>query len=165
MCIYPTSPHQIAAGAPGYVRGFWKQVYLEASLRRSRWFTRGWTLQELLAPPTIILYSAQREEIGNQRSLAPLIHDITSIPISALLGHSLEKFTQDERMSWANGRRTTKVEDIAYCLLGLSDIFIPLLYGEGEQRALRRLQHEIDKPSILGRSFCSLIADLADIWR
>jgi hypothetical protein len=72
-----------------------------------------------------------------------LIHNITGIAKSALHNHSLSNFSIDERMSWAKSRHTTIEEDKAYCLLGIFDVSMSLIYGEGEDKAVRRLQHEI----------------------
>jgi hypothetical protein len=117
----------------------------EADFRKSRWFTRGWTLQELLAPASVEFYSSQQQRLGNKQSLAGLIQEVTGIPISALHGHQpLEKFSVNRRMTWAAHRQTTEAEDGAYCLLGIFSIFMPLIYGEGKENALKRLQREID---------------------
>jgi hypothetical protein len=116
----------------------------EADFRRSRWFTRGWTLQELLAPTIVEFYSSEHHHLGNKQSLAGLLYEITGIPIPALRGHPLNTFTVNERMIWAAKRQTSELEDGAYCLLGIFNIFIPLIYGEGKDSALKRLQREID---------------------
>ncbi len=111
--------------------------------RNSEWFTRGWTLQELLAPPEIVFVSNQWQPIGTRNGFATLISDITNIDYHAILHQtSLEKWSVASRMSWASRRRTSRVEDEAYCLLGLFGINMPLLYGEG-RRAFKRLQEEI----------------------
>jgi hypothetical protein len=115
----------------------------EADFRKSRWFRRGWTLQELLAPAYIKFYSSQHQTLGTKKSLCPLIHDITRIPIDALRGHPLDTFSIEERLTWAAGRQTMEGEDEAYCLIGIFDISIPLIYGEGKDKALKRLQKEL----------------------
>jgi Heterokaryon incompatibility protein (HET) len=120
------------------------QSVWEADFRRSRWFTRGWTLQELLAPASVTFYSSQYKQLGDKQSLARLIHEITDISLPALNGHLLDAFSVTERMAWAAERQTTKEEDGAYCLLGIFNIFMPLIYGEGKDSALKRLQREID---------------------
>ncbi|KAF2806081.1 HET-domain-containing protein [Mytilinidion resinicola] len=109
----------------------------------SRWFTRGWTLQELLAPTSIEFFSAEGEHLGNRISLLQEIHDVTGISLQALQGNHLSHFSVNERMSWANGRETKREEDAAYSLLGIFDIHIPLIYGEGRKKALKRLHREI----------------------
>ncbi|KAF7508661.1 hypothetical protein GJ744_009053 [Endocarpon pusillum] len=116
----------------------------EADFRKSRWFTRGWTLQELLAPTQVEFYSTQHQHLGDKGSLHPLIHDITRIPIEALRNQPLDTFSIEERMKWTTGRQTTEEEDGAYCLLGIFNIFMPLIYGEGKASALRRLQRELE---------------------
>ncbi|TBU53835.1 heterokaryon incompatibility protein-domain-containing protein [Dichomitus squalens] len=115
----------------------------QSAFRRSRWFTRGWTLQELIAPLNVIFLSDDWNVIGTKLTLVSPIEDITSIPAEALLHtKSLDDFSVAQRLSWAAKRATTRVEDQAYSLLGTFDITMPTLYGEGE-RAFRRLQEEI----------------------
>ncbi|KAI1772379.1 vegetative incompatibility protein HET-E-1 [Hypoxylon cercidicola] len=116
----------------------------ESAFRRSRWFTRGWTLQELLAPASVEFFSTEGIRLGDKESLRPLIHEITGIPHEALRGDNLENFTVDQRLSWAANRQTKRKEDKAYCLLGIFNVFMPLLYGE-ENHAFDRLRQEIDK--------------------
>jgi hypothetical protein len=113
---------------------------------KSRWFTRGWTLQELIAPSTVIFLDQKWQEIGTKSSLQRMISEITNIPTDILLGADLEGASVAQRMSWASKRKTTRVEDLAYCLMGIFGINMPLLYGEGE-RAFTRLQEEIIKVS------------------
>jgi hypothetical protein len=74
-----------------------------------------------------------------------MIHDITGIAVQALQGSPLSQFSYHERRSWAEKRETTIEEDQTYCLLGIFDICLPLIYGEGKKNALRRLQNEIDR--------------------
>jgi hypothetical protein len=122
----------------------------ETEFRKSRWFTRGWTLQELLAPTSVTFYSSQHKQLGDKQFLAELIHEITGIPILALHGHPLATFSVTERMAWSAKRQTTEDEDGAYCLLGIFNIFIPLIYGEGKDSALKRLQREVDGLATIG---------------
>jgi hypothetical protein len=110
----------------------------------SEWFTRGWTLQELLAPSIVIFLNNKWGEIGTKKSLSETVAEITGIPRSILLGAEIGSASVAQRMSWAAGRNTTRVEDLAYCLMGLFDVNMPLLYGEGEN-AFFRLQEEILK--------------------
>lgn len=117
----------------------------EATFKKSRWFTRGWTLQELLAPTQVDFFSLEGERLGSKLTLQDLIHDITGIPHAALKGAPLETFSRGERMSWTSGRHTKEEEDQAYCLLGIFDVSMPLVYGEGQEKAHKRLQDEIDK--------------------
>jgi hypothetical protein len=112
-------------------------------LQASRWFTRGWTLQELLAPKSVEFFSAESKRLGDRLSLLQDIQEITGISIQALQGKPLFQFSSAERMSWAERRETKREEDAAYSLLGIFDIQMPLLYGEGRQKAINRLQKEI----------------------
>ncbi|KAF2189111.1 HET-domain-containing protein [Zopfia rhizophila CBS 207.26] len=118
----------------------------ESSFRNSRWFTRGWTLQELLAPRIVEFYSRDRVRLGDRKSFERHICDKTGIAIEALRGRSLHDFSVDEKFRWAERRQTTEEEDIAYCLLGIFDVFLPLIYGEGRKSAERRLRKEIEEP-------------------
>lgn len=119
----------------------------ESSFLESRWFTRGWTLQELLAPHSVEFFSQEGSRLGDKKSLERQIHKITGIATLALRGTPLEEFGIEERLSWAKSRRTTRREDKAYSLLGIFGIYMPLIYGEGEDNAFRRLQEEVNKPS------------------
>ncbi|KAK7416688.1 hypothetical protein QQX98_005014 [Neonectria punicea] len=116
----------------------------ESAFRRSRWFTRGWTLQELLAPPSVEFFSAEGQRLGDKKSLERFIHEITGIPHQALRGDALTRFSVTERLKWTENRQTKRKEDSAYCLLGIFNIFMPLIYGEGDH-AFARLREEIDK--------------------
>jgi hypothetical protein len=128
------------------------QPHWESTFRKSRWFTRGWTLQELIAPASVEFFSEEGELLGNKASLEGHICEITGIPVKALRGVSLSDFSVTERMSWSENRETTCKEDIAYSLLGIFDVNMPLIYGEGREKALKRLREEIDK-ALKGRSF------------
>ena len=147
----------------------------------SRWFSRGWTLQELIAPEDVLLVDEQWNNIGrkSERPWCKLLSKKTSVPESILqwkkepscyrcikneslwrsgalrhqcnicnthnaerLSKYLKKFSVYERMTWACSRMTTRPEDEAYCLLGIFDVNMPLLYGEGH-KAFDRLQKEI----------------------
>lgn len=118
----------------------------------SEWFTRGWTLQELLAPSCLEFYASDWSPIAPRGELIPSIATATGIDKDTMRQvdrdgvEVLRCISIAERMSWAANRRTTRVEDIAYCLLGMFEVNMPLLYGEGE-RAFRRLQEEIIKRS------------------
>ncbi|RYP03115.1 hypothetical protein DL765_010598 [Monosporascus sp. GIB2] len=112
--------------------------------QRSRWFTRGWTLQELLAPISVEFFSVEGERLGDRISLLQEIHDTTGISIQALQGCSLSQFSVEERMSWAERRKTKREEDATYSLLGIFDVHMPLIYGEGPKKAFVRLQKEIE---------------------
>ncbi|KAI0692863.1 heterokaryon incompatibility protein-domain-containing protein [Cerioporus squamosus] len=113
----------------------------------SRWHRRGWTLQELVAPRLVLFLSREWEIMGTKIDLAPEIEKAAHVPVSLLtLQKSLFDFSIGERMSWAVDRRTTRLEDEAYCLLGIFDINMPTLYGEGS-KAFQRLQEEIMRKS------------------
>ncbi|KAK4200781.1 WD40-repeat-containing domain protein [Triangularia verruculosa] len=116
----------------------------EIALRRSRWFRRGWTLQELLAPPSVEFFSCEGIRLGDKTTLEKCLHEVTGIPYQALRGESLTDFSVAERLSWAENRETTRKEDQAYCLLGIFNVFMPLMYGEGDY-AFTRLRGKIDK--------------------
>jgi hypothetical protein len=120
----------------------------ETAFAVSRWFTRGWTLQELLAPSVVVLFDTDWVPIGTKMELAERINDITGIDLFYLGTDTskLDRASVAEKMSWASARETKRPEDIAYCLLGIFGINMPLLYGEGE-RAFLRLQEEIIKQS------------------
>jgi hypothetical protein len=115
----------------------------DSMFRKSRWFTRGWTLQELIAPSTVLFFDMAWKEIGSKHSLGFIISEVTMIPLQVLSGHmSLGSFSVGQRMSWASRRQTTRVEDLSYSLMGLFQINMPLLYGESED-AFQRLQEVI----------------------
>ena len=116
---------------------------MQSPFTKSRWFTRGWTLQELIAPTRLKFYAENFEYIGRKSHMARLISIITGIDIYILLvPEGLSDICIARKMSWASSRMTTRIEDEAYCLLGLFGVNIPLIYGEGK-RAFRRLQEEI----------------------
>ena len=117
---------------------------LTTQLKGSRWFTRGWTLQELLAPKQLDFYDSEWKFISTKARLAPLIASVTNIDENTITTGAWSATNVAQRMSWASGRQTTRIEDLAYCLLGLFDVNMPLLYGEGD-RAFVRLQEEILK--------------------
>ncbi|RYP73186.1 hypothetical protein DL771_003822 [Monosporascus sp. 5C6A] len=123
---------------PGDVAQPW-----ELAFQKSRWFTRGWTLQELLAPAAVDFFSQEGILLGNKKSLARLICNTTGIPVKVVQGSPLLNCSVAERMAWAERRDTKKEEDKAYSLLGIFDVQMPLIYGEGEKNAFRRLQEQI----------------------
>lgn len=159
-------------------RGNWEATVPE--IRKSEWFARGWTLQELIAPPDVHFYSKNWSKLGtrNHRGSMALLADITGISGSVLnrndstacdslgslgahilkdgrcvrchkpdeLTDLLETFSIAQKMAWARGRETTRIEDRAYCLLGLFNVNMPLLYGEGVT-SFTRLQEEIIRKS------------------
>ena len=113
----------------------------------SRWFTRGWTLQELLAPSEVLFFDKSGVFIGSRTQICPLISKATGIDPGYLEDNqSIWEASIAQRVSWASKRTTTRQEDIAYSLLGIFDVNMALLYGEGE-KAFQRLQDEIIKQS------------------
>ena len=112
----------------------------------SRWFGRGWTLQELLAPKQMRFYNSAWGYIGTKGTLRTVITKITGIPGQILLGITeLHSASVAQRMSWAAGRDTKRKEDLAYCLLGIFGVTMPMIYGEGGEQAFFRLQDQIMK--------------------
>ncbi|RDX41401.1 HET-domain-containing protein [Lentinus brumalis] len=119
----------------------------ESSFYRSRWFQRGWTLQELIAPKVVNLYSKSWKPLGSKASLAAAIEKITNIDTAVLMHEQLlDDVSIARRMSWASARKTTKLEDRAYSLMGIFGVNMPAIYGEGD-RAFIRLQQEIIRQS------------------
>ena len=123
------------------------QLSWESDFRASRWFTRGWTLQELLAPASVEFFSREGKRLGDKKSLERQVHEITGIAVEALQRSPLSRFSVAERFSWAEQRETTRKEDAAYSLLGIFDIRMSLFYGEGREEAFIRLKKKIDKTS------------------
>jgi Heterokaryon incompatibility protein (HET) len=121
------------------------QITWEPLFRKSRWFTRGWTLQELIAPQVVNFYSQDWHHIGSKASLEREISDITSIPVQALRESRLDRFSTTERISWGETRHTKYEEDKVYSLFGICGVFLPLNYGEGKDYAFQRLHDEIDR--------------------
>ncbi|KAF2968984.1 hypothetical protein GQX73_g4585 [Xylaria multiplex] len=117
----------------------------DQDLAKCVWFRRGWTLQELIAPKTLEFFDRDWNVRGTKAALTKTLHNITGVSIRVLENSDrLRETPTGTRMSWAADRQTKRVEDIAYCLLGIFDIYMPLIYGEGE-RAFTRLQEEIIK--------------------
>ena len=125
-----------------------KRIRLDAGEQfvSTRWFMRGWTLQELLAPATVEFFSTEGSYIGNKVTLDQTISQITGINILAIQGRNLSEFSIEERLGWAKLRQTKKPEDKAYSLLGILDISMPVTYGEGEEKAFNRLREESSRP-------------------
>ena len=117
----------------------------ESAFHKSYWFTRGWTLQELLAPDLVEFFSREGMKLGDKMSLKHQIHRVTGIPKKVLEGAALSEFSVNEKLLWREGRRTKKEEDGAYSLLGIFDVYLAPVYGEGAAGAFRRLMDEINK--------------------
>jgi hypothetical protein len=114
---------------------------------QSKWFKRGWTLQELIAPQDLTFYDCSWLKLGEKKDHADLISQHCGIDKEILRGTApVDSASIAQRMQWASSRQTSRVEDIAYCLMGIFDINMPLLYGEG-RKAFTRLQEEIIKRS------------------
>jgi hypothetical protein len=126
-------------------RAAWKLAF-----RRSRWFKRGWTLQELIAPSSVEFFSTECQRLGAKDSLEQLLHEITGIAIGALRGRDLSEFTVEDRKSWSQYRETKREEDRAYSLLGIFKVSFLPNYGEGVDNAFRRLDEEIAKRLTIG---------------
>jgi heterokaryon incompatibility protein (HET) len=131
----------------------------EPAFRKSRWFSRGWTLQELIAPSLLEFFSVEGKLLGDKKSLERQIHEITGIPIQAIQGSTLSGFSVKERLLWAESRETKREEDKAYSLLGMFNVHMPPLYGEGKESAFYRLQEEIDKRSSFVQGSKSICID------
>jgi hypothetical protein len=108
-----------------------------------KWFTRGWNLQELLAPTNVFFYDQHWRYIGDRRELSRAIKLFTGIPMRVLHGEDIRSHSRAERVSWSMGRETKEPEDRAYSLLGLLGVSIPVSYGIGAQDAFLRLQEAV----------------------
>ncbi|KAK8035488.1 hypothetical protein PG993_010483 [Apiospora rasikravindrae] len=139
---------------------FLSDVQSSNALLNSIWFTRGWTLQELVAPCSLRFYSATWTDLGSRESWARKISQTTSISIELLLQQQrqkgarpdstrqlLDSYSTHKKMGWAAKRVTTRPEDLAYSMIGIFGVSMPLIYGEGRAKAFRRLQEEIMKTS------------------
>ena len=112
----------------------------------SKWFTRGWTLQELIAPPELLFFDKDWNLFGRKSSMATTLAAITGIDVDVLLTRNMDGISIATKMSWAAERKTTRPEDRAYSLMGIFDVNMPTIYGEGD-KAFLRLQEEIMKKS------------------
>jgi hypothetical protein len=117
----------------------------EPAFRLSRWFTRGWTLQELLAPTIVEFYSQEGKILGNKTSLKLPIHKTTAIPLEVFSGTPLPCFTVKQRLQWKGERQTKRDEDAWYSLAGVLDVEVAPAYGEGVPSAFQRLMNEVHK--------------------
>ncbi|KAH9212847.1 hypothetical protein DL95DRAFT_447360 [Leptodontidium sp. 2 PMI_412] len=125
------------AGKP-FSQSSWRSEF-----RHSRWFTRAWTLQELIAPYAVEFFSREGELLGDKGSLESSLHEITGIPVEVFRGKPLIRLSIEERMLWAAKRTAKRKEDEAYSLLGIFGLHMPLIYGEGRENAFIRLEREI----------------------
>ncbi|KAF7533745.1 hypothetical protein G7054_g6811 [Neopestalotiopsis clavispora] len=108
----------------------------------SRWFKRGWTLQELIAPGEVVFHSCNWKRLGDKMELRVPISRVTGIDTSILAGADHKDVCVARKMFWASRRQTKRIEDMAYCLLGIFSVNMPLVYGEGKH-AFIRLQKKI----------------------
>ncbi|TGO82918.1 hypothetical protein BPOR_0733g00040 [Botrytis porri] len=139
---YRNSPNEILPRTPFFL------IDLEeiGSLDQSKWFTRGWTLQELIAPRHLLLFDMHWRLLGTKNEHAAAIERITGVLRDVILGNLYPGYCNAaQRISWASKRETTRKEDMAYCLMGLFDIHMLPMYGEGSENAFLRLQQEILK--------------------
>lgn len=125
----------------------------EKAFSNSRWFKRGWTLQELIAPDSVFFFSKENHFLGDKKGLVSTISIVTKIPGPALGGLELSRFSKTERLSWTKGRITTVPEDAAYCLIGIFDVELHMLYAEDgykkrKNTALDKLHRAIAEKSI-----------------
>ncbi|KAI3317959.1 HET-domain-containing protein [Xylariaceae sp. AK1471] len=118
---------------------------IEFNLAKSRWVTRGWTLQELIAPCEVVFFSRSWQVLGTRSNLSVHLAAVTHISEPFLIGRqSLDQASIAQRMSWVAKRTTSREEDMAYCLLGIFNVNMPLIYGEGP-KAFRRLQEVLNR--------------------
>ncbi|KAF3049143.1 hypothetical protein E8E11_004726 [Didymella keratinophila] len=139
--FYPLHVERTPAGS-GVARS--KQTS-DFTIKESRWFTRGWTLQELLAPSTVEFFSKEGAKLGDKLSLAKEVREVTGIPCSALQGEPLSDFSVNERISW-NEHRVTKIPtDRAYSLMGILGVSLSPFDGESPAEAMKRVTDEAEK--------------------
>ncbi|KAE8452716.1 hypothetical protein EG329_013975 [Mollisiaceae sp. DMI_Dod_QoI] len=138
--------YQNAARCFVFLSDLHEKTPTEKGLVACKWFTRGWTLQELIAPKEVFFYDQTWKYRGTRTKFSDTISSITNINGNALLGRSPMAYSVATRMSWAAHRQTTRTEDLAYCLLGIFEVNMPMIYGEGPN-AFLRLQEEIVKRS------------------
>lgn len=113
-------------------------------------------------------FSLEGNRVGDKKSLERQVHEVTGVAIRALEGDPLSEFNVAERMSWAEKRETRRGEDKAYSLLGIFDVHIPLIYGEGKENALRRLREEINLkllPTRISIQRCKSVKGVGSPWR
>ncbi|KAH7092457.1 heterokaryon incompatibility protein-domain-containing protein [Paraphoma chrysanthemicola] len=117
----------------------------KSDLSRCRWFSRGWTLQELIASTDAYFYDKRWRYVGSKQELSAILATITGIERPIMNGtYPLSRVSVAKKISWAAHREATREEDLAYCLIGIFGISMSLVYGEGK-RAFTRLQEEIMK--------------------
>jgi hypothetical protein len=115
------------------------------AFRQSRWFTRGWTLQELLAPSIVDFFSKDGKKLGSKLSILSALHEITGIPEAALQGTPLSDFDVNARVSWNEHRTTKDPKDRAYSLMGILGVSLSPLEDETPAGAMKRVTDEVEK--------------------
>lgn len=124
------------------------------ALKNSRWFTRGWTLQELLAPSIVEFFSKEGTKLGDKLSLAKEVREVTGIPSPALQGEPLSYFSVHERVTWIEHRTTTIPADRAYSLMGILGVSLSPIDGENLVEAMKRVRDEVDKQNKCIQDLC-----------
>ncbi|KAF2820786.1 HET-domain-containing protein [Ophiobolus disseminans] len=127
------------------IRNSSTELSWEPAFKSSRWFARGWTLQELLAPTVVEFFSQEGKILGNKTSLKLLIHKTTAIPLEVLDGTPLACFTVEQRLRWKGNRQTKRNEDAWYSMAGILDVEVAPAYSEGAASAFKRLMDEVHK--------------------
>ncbi|KXS93802.1 hypothetical protein AC578_9467 [Pseudocercospora eumusae] len=152
-CIDKTSSAELSQAINSMYRWYYEAkvcyAYLydvpDINFASSKWFTRGWTLQELIAPGYLEFYDGAWGRIGTKLEKLSELSAITSIDVEVLKDRTkLQTKSVASRMAWAAGRQTARIEDVAYSLMGIFDVNMPMIYGEGP-KAFARLQEEIIK--------------------
>ncbi|EUC40676.1 hypothetical protein COCMIDRAFT_9492, partial [Bipolaris oryzae ATCC 44560] len=126
----------------------------EFTLKNSRWFIRGWTLQELLAPSIVEFFSKEGTKLGDKLSLAKEVCEVTGIPSLALQGELLSNFSVDERVTWIEHRTTTIPADRAYSLMGILGVSLSPIDGENLAEAMKRVLYKVDKQNKCMQDLC-----------
>ncbi|KAK0616579.1 heterokaryon incompatibility protein-domain-containing protein [Immersiella caudata] len=116
-----------------YLSDLEPEVDFDDGFHRCKWLTRGWTLQELIAPDEVEFYDREWNLRTTKNGSRQKISAASGVDLKVLVNsRRLKQVAVARRMSWASERKTTRVEDQAYCLMGLFDIHMPMIYGEGE---------------------------------
>jgi len=141
---------RVAAAAAAAAAAGGVQDDEEEALPKCRWFSRGWTLQELIAPHHVHFFDSGWNFYGEKKNLVHLLHRITRVDCNVLWDPCyLRHISVAKRMSWASDRKTTRPEDLAYCLMGIFDVNMPLLYGEGDKSFIRLQEAILQRSSDL----------------
>ncbi|KAF2031647.1 HET-domain-containing protein [Setomelanomma holmii] len=133
-------PSVVAQGQYNFQWLTWTWMFL-----KSRWITRGWTLQELLAPPIVEFFSKEGIKLGDKLLLTQELRKVTGIPSSALHGTPLSDFDVLERILWSEHRTTKIPADYAYSLMGILGVSLSPIDGESPAEAMKRVRDEVEK--------------------